>query len=126
MSDTDGDGICDAVDNCPTAANADQADADQDGKGDACDGCPTDPAKTAPGACGCGVPETDSDGDGVPDCKDNCPNDSNPDQADADNDGVGDACQPAAAKYAAMRRVRRRHVHADARGHGWTPSAPDE
>ena len=39
------------------------------------DGCPDDPYKTAPGICGCGVPDTDSDGDGTPDCKDGCPTD---------------------------------------------------
>src|SRR5262249_40366289 len=32
------------------------------------------------------------DGDGVPDATDNCLFTSNPDQADADADGVGDAC----------------------------------
>jgi serine protease AprX len=35
--DRDGDGVPDKSDNCPKAANADQADADGDGKGDACD-----------------------------------------------------------------------------------------
>jgi thrombospondin type 3 repeat protein/Big-like domain-containing protein len=35
--DTDGDGVPDASDNCPSAANADQADADGDGTGNACD-----------------------------------------------------------------------------------------
>jgi Thrombospondin type 3 repeat len=35
---------------------------------------------------------TDTDGDGVPDSEDNCPNDANPDQADADQDGLGNAC----------------------------------
>ena len=35
--DTDSDGIADACDNCPDAANADQADSDMDGVGDACE-----------------------------------------------------------------------------------------
>ncbi|MCP4510130.1 MAG: hypothetical protein GY826_27475, partial [Fuerstiella sp.] len=35
----------------------------------------------------------DSDADGVCDNDDNCPNTPNADQADADNDGVGDACE---------------------------------
>lgn len=39
--------------------------------------CPTDPNKTAPGVCGCGIPDTDTDGDGTPDCHDQCPNDPN-------------------------------------------------
>jgi hypothetical protein len=34
----------------------------------------------------------DSDADSVPDAWDNCPDDYNPDQADLDNDGVGDEC----------------------------------
>src|SRR5688572_2535583 len=35
---------------------------------------------------------TDTDGDGVADSNDNCPENPNPDQADFDNDGVGDVC----------------------------------
>jgi alpha-tubulin suppressor-like RCC1 family protein len=35
--DSDGDGIADAYDNCPTVSNPDQADSDGDGVGDACD-----------------------------------------------------------------------------------------
>jgi hypothetical protein len=35
-TDTDGDGVPDAVDNCPSVANADQTDTDGDGVGDAC------------------------------------------------------------------------------------------
>jgi hypothetical protein len=34
-----------------------------------------------------------SDGDYVPDDRDNCPEVYNPDQADSDGDGIGDACQ---------------------------------
>lgn len=39
-----------------------------------------------------GAPDTD--GDGVPDDTDNCPNDANPNQEDADHDGLGDVCDP--------------------------------
>jgi WD40 repeat protein len=43
-NDTDGDGVADAVDNCPSVANSSQADADGDGIGDACEGSAfTDP-----------------------------------------------------------------------------------
>jgi formylglycine-generating enzyme required for sulfatase activity len=45
----------------------------------------------------CGVAPSawaqDADGDGVPDAKDNCPLVANPDQADCDDDGIGNACQ---------------------------------
>jgi hypothetical protein len=40
------------------------------------DGCPSDPAKTEPGVCGCGTPDTDTDKDGTPNCTDSCPNDA--------------------------------------------------
>jgi hypothetical protein len=36
-TDSDGDGIADDVDNCPTVANPNQADSDADGLGDACE-----------------------------------------------------------------------------------------
>ncbi len=72
--DSDGDGVTDTADNCPTVPNPDQRDTDGDGEGDACDG--------------------DDDGDGVPDEDDNCPLIANPGQVDVDADGVGDACDP--------------------------------
>ncbi len=47
-NDYDGDGVYDAVDNCPRTANPDQADYDQDGIGDACDDCSDFPPIIAP------------------------------------------------------------------------------
>lgn len=38
-------------------------------------------------------PASDRDGDGVPDGIDDCPDVSNPNQADCDRDGIGDACE---------------------------------
>ncbi len=93
--DSDADGVSDATDNCPFAANPDQADNEGDGNGDVCD--------------------LDDDNDGVPDLDDNCtlianpnqkdtdlddwgnvcdncPANHNPNQSDLDGDGIGDAC----------------------------------
>jgi hypothetical protein len=91
------------------------ADTDSDGDGtpDCNDLCPNDPAKVAPGVCGCGVADTDSDGDGTADCNDLCPNDPNKVApgacgcgfADVDTDGDGtldcvDGCPNDPAKIA--------------------------
>jgi len=77
--DTDGDGVCDTDDICP--GGDDNEDTDGDGVPDHCDPCPDD---TSP----------DTDGDGYCDLQDNCPTVSNGDQADLDEDGLGDACDP--------------------------------
>ncbi|MEO7112975.1 MAG: amidohydrolase family protein, partial [Polyangiaceae bacterium] len=95
--DTDGDGIANATDNCPTVFNpirpmdnGVQGDADGDGQGDVCDPCPLDKGTTT---CTTGNPD-DRDNDGVSNETDNCPDVANADQADTDHDGKGDACDP--------------------------------
>jgi hypothetical protein len=80
--DSDGDGVSDSNDNCPTVYNSDQNDSDADGLGDVCDNCPVE---ANPG-------QEDGDGDGFGSACDNCPSDSNPDQLDTDGDGVGEVC----------------------------------
>jgi hypothetical protein len=40
------------------------------------------------------LPSIDTDGDGIIDGEDNCPTVYNPDQADSNGNGVGDACDP--------------------------------
>ncbi len=82
LADFDSDGVPDGCDNCPTAANTGQNDDDDDGIGDACDDC-VDPDGDAYGTPG--YPMTT--------CPiDNCPGIFNDPQADSEGDGVGDAC----------------------------------
>lgn len=106
QADADADGIGDACDNCPSTFSQSQADTDGDGTGDVCDTCAADNPNDAnsDGVCdsfeSCGVDpaSNDEDDDDVPDScgasSDNCLNVANTDQADFDNDGVGDLCDP--------------------------------
>jgi hypothetical protein len=105
--DSDADGVIDAGDNCPLAANPDQADRDHDGSGDACDNCPEefnrpqrDLDRDGTGdAC-----DGDLDGDGVQNRSDACPAAYVPGRAissilegggpDSDGDGAADDCDP--------------------------------
>jgi uncharacterized repeat protein (TIGR01451 family) len=114
-ADTDGDGIVDTADQCPTKAedkdgfeDADgcpDPDNDRDGRPDATDRCPKEP-ETVNGfqdedGCPDQAPPKDTDGDGVMDAQDKCPTqgedkdgfqdaDGCPDP-DNDQDGIPDA-----------------------------------
>lgn len=119
-SDVDGDGIEDENDNCPTIANPRQRDFDNDGLGNVCDDdddnddvidtedC--DPFDAEIGAKLIGYVDADLDGVAENDVavdfctalpegyvatpgEDNCPETYNPRQRDADNDGIGNACE---------------------------------
>jgi hypothetical protein len=59
-TDTDGDGVADTTDNCPTVANTNQRDHDGDLHGDVCDRCPHLAS----------TPDPDGDSDGVGDACD--------------------------------------------------------
>ncbi|NIS32224.1 MAG: hypothetical protein GWO04_20720 [Actinobacteria bacterium] len=90
--DADGDGVADYL----------ERDADDDCSfrdevpgiqcQDAVDDCPYEAETVNTYLDEDGCPEPDRDDDGIPDDVDNCPDDPNPDQADLDGDGEGDAC----------------------------------
>jgi len=106
--DSDGDGVCDDVDNCPAVPNANQEDTDSqgcptganscpDGVGDICDNCPAtyNPNQDA-GVCASQVVLCDVDGDGDIDKADlsvisrarNQPATGPDDPRDANGDGI--------------------------------------
>jgi hypothetical protein len=103
--DSDGDGITDCSDNCPSVANQNQSDCNTNGIGDACETLPDcnnngipDPCEIASGTA------ADIDNDGIPDdCKPDCNRNDLPDRweiatgrvTDCNADGIPDTCQGA-------------------------------
>lgn len=82
LEDSDGDGVADGVDNCPSVSNPVQENSDGDSHGDACDNCPVNNNED----------QADGDADGVGNVCDNCVSDPNPLQLDPDFDGLGNEC----------------------------------
>lgn len=110
--DSDGDGVADFRDKCPTVAGSEQGcppapkeaakagepapcpvytgpvDTDGDGRTDVVDKCPKEPAATADG---CPLPEVkDTDGDGLDDTVDKCPKEPETQNGFKDDDGCPD------------------------------------
>ena len=99
--DSDSDTVDDLTDNCPNVSNSDQADLDNDMTGNVCDIDADGDGANGDGAGGPSATDSndlddtisiDDDNDSVDDSIDNCVGTANNDQADIDNDDVGDAC----------------------------------
>ena len=88
--DQDNDTVPDSSDNCVDTFNTDQINVDNDEFGDACDWCPDDPNNDEDDDNVCAGPRFDNTKKLK--ANDNCPRFPNLDQADLDNDGIGDVC----------------------------------
>jgi outer membrane protein OmpA-like peptidoglycan-associated protein len=100
VKDTDGDGIPDDKDQCPTEPEdkdgfedddgCPDPDNDQDGIPDVKDKCPNAPEDRDGFQDDDGCPELDNDGDGIPDSQDRCPNEPEDKDGYKDDDGCPD------------------------------------
>lgn len=112
QQDSDGDGLGNVCDNCIYVNNPEQINEDRDQYGDACDPCidsdfdgagdpgyPDDecPDDNCPDVVN--YNQADTDNDGLGDACDNCPEVVNPEQQDENGDGVGDYCDGAVHIY---------------------------
>ncbi|MBK9071711.1 MAG: hypothetical protein IPL79_12025 [Myxococcales bacterium] len=105
-SDFDGDGACDAGDADDDDDGALDGDDSDDANPFVCSDNDTDSCEDCSGGSfslaldgadfdsdgQCDAGDDDDDNDGVDDVDDNCPLDANTDQADVDDDGIGNAC----------------------------------
>ncbi len=103
-SDKDNDGVIDMVDSHPlNVLLCQDLDADMcddcavgvDGFGPLIDASTSNDGLDTNGDGICDVGDTDDDGDTIPDGTDNCPLIANMDQTDSNDNGLGDACDPA-------------------------------
>jgi outer membrane protein OmpA-like peptidoglycan-associated protein len=101
VTDTDGDGLADDQDECPTQPETrnefedadgcpDEVDSDGDGLVDSKDACPKEPEDMDTFEDENGCPEPDNDGDGLADVSDHCPEEAEDVDAFEDENGCPD------------------------------------
>ncbi|MDB4970886.1 MAG: outer membrane protein, partial [Myxococcales bacterium] len=113
--DSDGDGIVDSADLCPTVAagphpdakRAGCADVDTDGDGtfDSADLCPADPAGLHPDPAKAGCPQPDRDNDQIADDQDACPDQPGAPDVDPKKNGCPGLVQIKGGKLVIMEPV---------------------